>query len=287
LLLSASEDINDLALITKYFKRQNTNYKIQKKISYIDKMEFDGDKLIIDWYLGGRRYLKFVATDVRTVRTGHSWSFEEKSSMHYIFSSLTVSHTKFRKIERNPYEIDLSINPGQHKAERERLEDTILSVTNLQYVMIKNKDKLDLLFICKDLDMYCPNHLHYGAIILALIKQIKFQIRWHKASYKEYKVMNRVCLPPKPRSKHADKRSFNMSFDISSFTMKGEDKAFSKVLIYQEEIVSAMKLKGLNKCIPKDLYSLRNNLKNKNLQENYLIFGRVILLNFSGEKSEI
>lgn len=146
MLLSASEDINDLALITKYFKRQNTNYRIQKKISFIDKMEFEGDKLIIDWYLGGRRYLKFVATDVRTVRTGDSWSLRKNGSMHYIFSSLTVNHTKIRKIERNPYEIDLAVAPGHQKADRERLEDTILKVTNLQYIMMKNKDKLDLFF---------------------------------------------------------------------------------------------------------------------------------------------
>ena len=69
LMLSASNDLNDLVLITKYFKRQNMNYKILNKLSFIESVEIDGNNLIIDWFLGGRRYLKFKATDVKTIKT--------------------------------------------------------------------------------------------------------------------------------------------------------------------------------------------------------------------------
>ena len=69
LMLSASNDLNDLALITKYFKRQNLSYRVLNKVSYIESVEIIGNNLIIDWYLGGRRYLKFKATDVLTINT--------------------------------------------------------------------------------------------------------------------------------------------------------------------------------------------------------------------------
>ena len=69
LMLSASNDLNDLVLISKYFKRQNLNYRVQHKISFVESVEITGNSLIVDWFLGGRRYLKFKATDVKTVDT--------------------------------------------------------------------------------------------------------------------------------------------------------------------------------------------------------------------------
>jgi len=274
LLLSASEDINDLSLISKYFKRQNVNYKVQKKASFTEALDFVGNKLIIDWYLGGRRYLKFVATDIDSVDCGIPWSNKKDGAMHYTFSTISVSHTKFEKVIRNPDEIDLSMDPDE-KEEYKKLEDIILRVTDLSYVMRKNKDKLDLFFSSTDLHIYCPNHLHYGAIIKALMKQIKFQIRWHKVAYKEYKVLNRIRLPPKAIAPKSEKKDFNMTFRIQNFSMMGEDKDVTKCLVYQNEIVSMLKEKGLTKCHPKILFDSRRELIKNELQENYTSFRKL------------
>jgi len=94
--------------------------------------------------------------------------------------------------------------------------------------MNKSKKSFDLFFSATDLDMYVPNHVHYGALIKALIKQIQFQIRWHKLSYKDYKIQNRIKLPQKPPKEKAEPRDFNMSFRINNFNMTGEDKPVSK-----------------------------------------------------------
>lgn len=274
LLLSASKDINDLSLISKYFKRQNVLYKVQKKFSWIESVEFIGNKLIIDWFLGGRRYLKFVATGVNTVETGKAWSKLSEGSMHYTFSTLVVTHTKIKKVPKNPYEIDLSSDPNE--PEVEKLEDDIVRVRELNYLMTKNKKKLDLYFGCSDLYIYVPNHLHFGAIIKALMKQIKFQIRWHKISYKEYKVHNRIKLPPKQVGEKADPRDFNLILDIQDFGMDGEDKPVSKFLLYQNEIISALEEKGLTKCDNKILYQYRKLMIKKKVQENYTMFCKSI-----------
>ena len=87
LLLSASKDINDLVLISKYFKRQNVNYKISRKMQWIESVQFWGNKFIVDWFLGGRRYLKFQVTDIRTMDTRKPWSKLKDSSMHYTCST--------------------------------------------------------------------------------------------------------------------------------------------------------------------------------------------------------
>lgn len=83
-LLSASPDINDLVLISKYFKRQNVMYKIFKKTQWIECVEIFGDKFELDWVLGGRRNLRFKMTDIRTEDTKKPWSKFKENSMHYV-----------------------------------------------------------------------------------------------------------------------------------------------------------------------------------------------------------
>jgi hypothetical protein len=96
LLLSASEDINDLALIWKYFKRQNLKYKVQLKTTWIESFVIKGNIFILDWFLGGKRYLKLKATDINTLNTDEPWSKKGNGSMHYSCSTMTVTHTKYK-----------------------------------------------------------------------------------------------------------------------------------------------------------------------------------------------
>ena len=92
------------------------------------------------------------------------------------------------------------------------------------------------------------------------MKQIRFQIRWHKIAYKEYKMQNRVVLPPKPISNKSDQRDFRLVIRTENLNLRGEDKDVSKWLIYHNEIISALNEKGLTKWNPKILYDFRKQL---------------------------
>jgi hypothetical protein len=94
--------------------------------------------------------------------------------------------------------------------------------------------------------MYHPNHFHFGAIMKAIYKQIKFQIRWHKQSYKEYKVANKIKLPAKQKTNSSPSRDFNLVIRSENVLIRGEDKDLVKCLVYQNEIVSSLQSKGLN-----------------------------------------
>lgn len=269
LLLSAFEDINDLVLISKYFKRQNHKYKIFRKQQWIESVELTGNKFIIDWFLGGRRYLKFLMTDVKTVDMKKAWSKLKEGSMQYFCSTFSVVHTKFKRVERNPYEIDLSVNPDEQEPEYKKLEDTIIKARDLSYMMIKGRKNMDLIFNSGELDAYLPNHLHFGALIKAMMKQIKFQIRWHKISYKEYKDLNRIKLPPRAAQEQTLPRDFRLVIKTSELSVRGEDQAMAKCLIYQNEIVSALNEKELTHCNPEILFLFRRQLIKNKLQEDY------------------
>lgn len=240
-------------------------------------MEFKGDKLIIDWLLGGKRYLKFVATDINTIDTGMPWSKHKDGAMHYTFSTVTVTHLKFKKSERDPYEIDFSSEEKDPDLELEKQEDVILTLRELNYQMIKTKRTVDLYFSSTDCDIYVPNHVHYGALIKALVKQIKFQIRWFKLSYKDYKIQNRIKLPEKEPKEKIEPRDFNLRFNIDNFICLGEDKPFSKCLIYQNEIISALKAKDLYHCDERILFHTRRKLKQNRIQEHYIKISKFLL----------
>ncbi|CAI2377772.1 unnamed protein product [Moneuplotes crassus] len=280
-LLCTEKDLNDLALISKYFKRQNILYKLKKKHMYTEKLELRGDELIIDWLLGGRRYLKFTAMNIETLDTGKAWSNLSDGSMHYKCSMLTVTHIKDKKIEKNPHEIDLSEKPENPKKEFTKQVDNILTVKDFHYLFVMNKKSLGLWFSCTDCDMYVPNHVHYGALIKALIKQIKFQIRWHKLSYKDYKIRNRIKLPEKPPKEKTAPRDFSLSINIKeTFRCIGEDKPVSKCLIYQNEIITALKERNLFYCDKRILHETRRKLKTKRVQEHYI---QIMATNFKFE----
>ena len=136
--------------------------------------------------------------------------------------------------------------------------------------MNKTKKKFELIFTGDNLGIYIPNHLHFGAIIKAIMKQIRFQIRWHKIAYKEYKMQNRVILPPKPQTNKNEPREFRLVIRAETVNLRGEDKSITKCLIYHNEVVSALTEKGLTKCNPHILHSFRKQLIKNKIQEDYV-----------------
>jgi hypothetical protein len=52
--------------------------------------------------------------------------------------------------------------------------------------------------------------------------------------------------------------------------MTGEDKPLSKCLIYQTELISALKDKGLYYCDDNIMFQSRKSLKSHKLQEHYI-----------------
>jgi len=144
-----------------------------------------------------------------------------------------------------------------------------MKVRDFNYILVKSRKNIELIFSSEDLDVYIPNHLHFGAIIKAIMKQINFQIRWHKISWKEYKVLNRIKLPPRVKQETPTTRDFRLVIRTSEFNLRGEDKAMSKCLIYQNEIVSALNEKGLTHCNPNILYEFRKQLIKNKFHEDY------------------
>ena len=202
--------------------------------------------------------------------------------MHYWCSTMVVTHTKFKKVLKNPNEIDFAPKSNDCEDDYKKLEDDVLKVTNFNYIMNKTKKKFELIFNGDDLKIYIPNHLHFGAIIKALMKQIKFQIRWHKIAYKEYKLQNRVVLPPKPVSTKGEQRDFRLVIRAESLDLRGEDKDITKWLIYHNEIVSALSEKGLTKCNPQILHNFRKQLIRNKIQDNYTyIVGENVMLDIT------
>lgn len=198
------------------------------------------------------------------------WSKQRDGSMHYCCSTLVVTHTKFKKIVKNPNEIDFAPKSNDPLEDYEKLEDEALKVTDFHYIMNKTKKKFELIFTGDNLGIYIPNHLHFGAIIKAIIKQIRFQIRWHKIAYKEYKMQNRVILPPKPQTNKNEPREFRLVIRAETVNLRGEDKSITKCLIYHNEVVSALTEKGLTKCNPHILHSFRKQLIKNRIQEDYI-----------------
>ena len=183
------------------------------------------------------------------------------------------------KIIKNPNEIDFSSKSNDPLQDYEKLEDEALKVTDFHYIMNKTKKKFELIFTGDDLGIYIPNHLHFGAIIKAMMKQIRFQIRWHKIAYKEYKVQNRVVLPPRPISEKTDPREFKLVIRAETVKLRGEDKNITKWLIYHNEIVSALNEKGLTKCNPQILHNFRKQLIKNKVQEDYAwVLGTNVML---------
>lgn len=122
---------------------------------------------------------------------------------------------KQQKVQRNPHEIDLARDDDEE--EYEQLLDSIVKVRDLNYIYNKDRKKVEMIFSSDYLDIYVPNHLHFGALIRALIKQIRFQIRWHKLSYKQYKEQNRIKLPPKPGKESDPARDFQLFIRTDEF----------------------------------------------------------------------
>lgn len=147
-----------------------------------------------------------------------------------------------------------------------------MKVKDLNYIYIKDRKRVEMIFASEDLDIYVPHHVHFGALIKAIMKQIRFQIRWHKLSYKEYKVQNNINLPPKVRHEADEPRDFHLAIRASQFNLRGEDKPLEKCLIYQNEIVSALNEKGLTHCDQNILYEFRRQLIKNKIQEDYTYF---------------
>ena len=127
---------------------------------------------------------------------------------------------KLQKVERNSHEIDLAKDDDE--VEYEQLLDSIVKTRDFNYIYNKDRKKAEMIFNTDYLGIYVPNHLHLGALIRALIKQIRFQIRWHKISYQQYKEQNRIKLsPPKLRKNQTLHVIFSSLFVLVNVSRDG------------------------------------------------------------------
>lgn len=84
ILLELNDDVMDLVLINKHFNWDNLRFKVSNKIAWVDRIIFRGNLFNLKYNLGGRRELKFTATNVETIDTFKPWNKQGKGCMLYV-----------------------------------------------------------------------------------------------------------------------------------------------------------------------------------------------------------
>lgn len=120
--------------------------------------------------------MTFIGTNIESIETGEPWNKAGKGCMLYVADTFKVVHQKQQKKERDLFEIDLSRK--RKDVEYETLKDVIIDVKKFSYMMDLDYNKFDLVFDGESLELYLPNHFHFGAIIKSITKQIMFYMKW-------------------------------------------------------------------------------------------------------------